>query len=245
MNYGVLRWKIVQFIGLMIVVIVGDQTLHLIVSPDWLQNEADATAILIPLIGEIYAVLLAFMIFVIWTQFTEVENCVLREANSLNELLRYTAFLADDHRGPVRRAVGNYVRLVLEQEWVELGNGRKDRQTEEAFSKLVTCVVASSPKDDHGHLLEALRTVSRNRDERVAKSMTRIPPTLSGLVQMIAAVLWLLIYIYSFHNRSTGPLCYSVAALVLFIANFVMTDTDNPLKGLWNVRPDSFSEVPR
>jgi fatty acid desaturase len=90
-----------------------------------------------------------------------------------------------------------------------------------------------------------LRTVSRNRDERVAKSMTRIPPTLSGLVQMIAAVLWLLIYIYSFHNRSTGPLCYSVAALVLFIANFVMTDTDNPLKGLWNVRPDSFSEVPR
>jgi hypothetical protein len=245
MNYGVLRWKIVQFIGLMIVVLVADQTLHLVVSADWLHNEAEATAILIPLIGEIYAVLLAFMIFVIWTQFTEVENCVLREANSLNELLRYIAFVADDQRGPVRRAVSNYVRLVLEQEWWELGNGRKDRQTEEAFSKLVTCVVASAPKDDHGHLLEALRTVSRNRDERVAKSMTRMPPTLSGLVQMIAVVLWLLIYVYSFHNRSTGPLCYSVAALVLFIANFVMTDTDNPLKGLWNVRPDSFSEVPR
>ncbi len=245
MNYGVLRLKIVQFIGLMIVVVVADQTLHLVVSADWLHNEGEATAILIPLIGEIYAVLLAFMIFVIWTQFTEVENCVLREANSLNELLRYIAFVAEDHRGPVRRAVSNYVRLVLEQEWVELGNGRKDRQTEEAFSKLVTCVVASAPKDDHGHLLEALRTVSRNRDERVAKSMTRMPPTLSGLVQMIAVVLWLLIYVYSFHNRNTGPLCYSVAALVLFIANFVMTDTDNPLNGLWNVRPDSFSEVPR
>jgi hypothetical protein len=245
MNYAVLRLKIVQFLGLMIVVILGDQTLHLVVPADWLQHEADATAILIPLIGEIYAVLLAFMIFVIWTQFTEVENCVLREANSLNELLRYTAFLSDDHRGPVRRSVSQYVRLVLEQEWMELGNGRKDRQTEEAFSKLVSVVVAAAPKDDHGHLLEALRTVSRNRDERVAKSMTRMPPTLSGLVQLIAIVLWLLIYVYSFQNRSAGPICYSVAALVLFIANFVMTDTDNPLKGLWNVRPDSFSEVPR
>jgi hypothetical protein len=245
LNYAALRLKIVQFIGLMIVIVLGDQTLHLLVLPDWLQHEADATAILIPLIGEIYAVLLAFMIFVIWTQFTEVENCVLREANSLNELLRYTAFLSDDHRGPVRRAVSQYVRLVLEQEWVELGNGRKDRQTEEAFSKLVNVVVPAAPKDDHGHMLEALRTVSRNRDERVAKSMTRMPPTLSGLVQLIAIVLWLLIYVYSFHNRNAGPLCYSVAALILFIANFVMTDTDNPLKGLWNVRPDSFSEVPR
>jgi hypothetical protein len=72
-----------------------------------------------------------------------------------------------------------------------------------------------------------------------------MPPTLSGLVELIAVVLWLLIYVYSFANRSTGPLCYSIAALVLYIANFVMTDTDNPLKGLWNVRPDSFSELPR
>jgi len=245
LNYAVLRWKIVQFIGLMIVVLLADQTLHILVGPEWMQQESDSTVILIPLIGEIYAVLLAFMIFVIWTQFTEVENCVLREANSLNELMRYTAFVADDHRNAIRRAISQYVRLVLEQEWQELGNGRKDRQTDEAFSKLVTSVVSAAPKDDHGHLLEALRTVSRNRDERVAKSLTRMPPTLSGLVQLIAVVLWLLIYVYSFHNRGTGALCYSVAALVLFIANFVMTDTDNPLKGLWNVRPDSFSEVPR
>jgi hypothetical protein len=245
MNYAVLRLKSLEFLAVMATIVFVDLTLHVLAPPNLLQPEAAATAILIPLIGEIYAVLLAFMIFVIWTQFTEVENCVLRESNSLNELLRYTAFLADDHRAAIRRAVSSYVRLVLDQEWTELGNGRKDRQTDEAFSKLVHAVVTAAPKDDHSHLLEALRTVSRNRDERVAKSTARMPPTLSGLVQLIAVVLWLLIYVYSFANRSTGPLCYSIAALVLYIANFVMTDTDNPLKGLWNVRPDSFNELPR
>jgi hypothetical protein len=245
MNYGELRWQAVRFGGLFVAILIADRILHSFLSFSWMSSEAHGTAVLIPLIGEIYAVLLAFMIFVIWTQFTEVENCVLREANSLNELLRYTAFLPDDARTAIRRSVGGYVRLVLEQEWPELGDGRKDRHTEEAFAKLVTNVVSAAPKDDHGHLLEALRTVSRNRDERVAKSMTRMPPTLSGLVQLIAVVLWLLIYVYSFDSLSTGPLCYGIAALVLFIANFVMTDTDNPLKGLWNVRPDCFLELPR
>ncbi len=245
MNLPVLWRKLLQFAAIMIVVALVDETLHLLVGPGWLEHEADSTAVLIPLIGEIYAVLLAFMIFVIWTQFTDVEHCVIREANSLNELLRYTAFLPDAHRAAIRRAISTYVRFVLDQEWAELGAGRKDRQTDEAFSKLVTTVVSAAPKDDHGHLLEALRTVSRSRDERVAKSTTRVPPTLSGLVQLIAIVLWLLIYVYTFHNHGTGMLCYSIAGLVLFLANFVMTDTDNPLVGLWNVQPDSFHELPR
>jgi hypothetical protein len=46
-------------------------------------REAEGLSVLIQLVGDIYAVLLAFTIFVIWGQFTEVENCVIRECNSL------------------------------------------------------------------------------------------------------------------------------------------------------------------
>ncbi len=71
-----------------------------------------------------------------------------------------------------------------------------------------------------------------------------MPPTLSGLVKLIAAVLLVLIFVYPFHQPLAGLACVSVAALVLASANFVMTDTDNPLKGVWNVKPDPFSDMP-
>ena len=51
-------------------------------------REAEGLNVLIQLVGDIYAVLLAFAIFVIWGQFTEVENCVIREGDSLADILR-------------------------------------------------------------------------------------------------------------------------------------------------------------
>ncbi len=53
-------------------------------------GEAEGLNTLILLIGSIYAVIFAFVIFVIWGQFTDVENFMMRECNSLNELLRFS-----------------------------------------------------------------------------------------------------------------------------------------------------------
>ena len=40
-------------------------------------RDAEGLATLAQILGDIYAVLLAFTIFVIWGQFTDVENCVI------------------------------------------------------------------------------------------------------------------------------------------------------------------------
>jgi hypothetical protein len=249
MNLTTLPKKAAQFIGSMVLVFVLYTVLRQAGLHDWTAHDAEGLGVIVQLVGDIYAVLLAFMIFVIWTQFTEVENCVVHEADSLRELLRFSAFLNDDARAGIRKATFAYSQKVLNYEWPELGEGRRDNQTAEAFTRLQTAVVAASPKtaDEaalRDHLLESLRTVSRARDERVAKSLTRMPPTLSGLVKLIAAVLLVLIFIYPFHQALAGLACVCVAALVLAAANFVMTDTDNPLSGVWNVKPDPFSELP-
>jgi hypothetical protein len=46
--------------------------------------EANGLAALMLLLGSIYAVMFAFVIFVIWDQFTDVENIAMRECNSLD-----------------------------------------------------------------------------------------------------------------------------------------------------------------
>src|SRR5215469_16294336 len=66
-------------------------------------REAEGLNVLIQLIGDIYAVLLAFAVFVIWGQFTEVENCVIREGDSLADILRMSAYLNAEDRATIRR----------------------------------------------------------------------------------------------------------------------------------------------
>jgi hypothetical protein len=210
--------------------------------------EAEGLSVLIQLVGDIYAVLLAFTIFVIWGQFTEVENCVIRECNSLDDLLRFSGYLNADAHAGIRRAIGFYANHVLRSEWPALGDGRTDSQADAVFTKFLNSVVEAVPISDtekamHTRVIDIAQKTSECRDERVARSLTRIPPTLAGLVNTIAGVLLLLIFVYPFRYWYTGACCFALVAAVLFLANFVMMDTDNPLKGVWNVSPQPFSDL--
>lgn len=210
--------------------------------------EIDGLNALIQLVGDIYAVLLAFTIFVIWGQFTEVENCVIAECNSLHDLLRFSNYHNADSHAEIRKAMANYVRHVLRSEWEALGDGQKDKQADEFFAHFVNTVVQATPKNEaeqfiYARLFEMAQKVNERRDQRVAKSLTRIPPTLASLVETIAGVLLLLIFVYPFHYWLAGAACFVLVAAVLFLANFVMTDTDNPLKGVWNVSPQPFADL--
>jgi hypothetical protein len=211
-------------------------------------TEAEGLSVLIQLVGDIYAVLLAFTIFVIWGQFTEVENCVIRECNSLDDVLRFSGYLNPDAHAGIRRAIGFYANHVLRSEWPALGDGRVDSQADAVFSKFVNSVVEAVPLSEteqqmHARVIDMAQKTSECRDERVAKSLTRIPPTLAGLVNTIAGVLLLLVFVYPFRYWYTGACCFTLVAAVLFLANFVMMDTDNPLKGVWNVSPRPFSDL--
>ena len=208
-------------------------------------RETEGLGMLIQLVGDVYAVLLAFMIFVIWGQFTDVENSVIRESDSLDDLLRFSAYLNADAAATIRRAITAYTRQVLNSEWPALGDGQTDDQTEKSFLHIVNSVIEATPRNEAEQmmrlrLIDMAQRTSQHRDERVAKSLTRIPPTLAGLVNLIAGVLLLLIFVYPFHHWVTGVSCFLIVAVVLFLANFVLMDTDNPLKGTWNVSPEPF-----
>jgi Protein of unknown function (DUF4239) len=211
-------------------------------------TDAEGLGLLIQLIGSIYAVLLAFTIFVIWGQFTEVDNCVIRECNSFGDILRFSQYMNADAHAAIRRSTKNYVRQVLDHEWGALGDGRKDKRAEDAFVQFLATVVETAPRNEteaalHARLLNMAQTTSERRNERIAKTLTRIPPTLAALVNTVAAVLVLLIFVYPFRQSFIGAACFTLSTCVIWLANLVMMDTDNPVKGIWNVSPQPFADL--
>jgi hypothetical protein len=211
-------------------------------------GEAEGLNTLILLMGNIYAVLFAFVIYVIWGQFTDVENFTMRECNSLNELLRFSDHLNPDARRSIRRAVGAYVQDVVRFEWPALGERHRNKSTEQAFSELLDAILRTAPASPeesvvHQRLIDIGRDAGEHRDERLTKSLTKIPATLVHLVHTLAAALALLMFFYPFHHWLAGLCCFLLVAVILFLANLVMTDTDNPFKGVYNVSPEPFSDL--
>src|SRR5215469_15410032 len=72
---------------------------------DLTAGEAEGLNVVILLIGSIYAVVFAFVIFVIWGQFSDMEAYMMRECKSLRELVRFSELLGDDAARTIRRAV--------------------------------------------------------------------------------------------------------------------------------------------
>jgi hypothetical protein len=221
---------------------------------EFMVPEAGGLATLLLLLGSIYAVMFAFVIFVIWEQFTDVDNFAMRECNSLDDLLRFSQYLNADASHAIRRALVDYAQRVVNSEWASLGERRKDPQTEKAFTVLMNAVIravpakpteeASPPEEKmHARLIDIVRRAGEHRDDRIAKSLTQIPPTLVRLVNAMAIALLLLVFVYPFHRGSIGFSCFVLFAGVLFGANVVMMDLDNPFQGLHNVSPEAFSDL--
>jgi hypothetical protein len=144
--------------------------------------------------------------------------------------------------------VSEYAQRVATSEWHSLGEGRKDQAAEKAFAVLMNVVIRTAPANADeqalvARLIDITRKISQQRDERIARSLTRIPPTLLALVRIMAGTILLLVFWYPFHSWPTGLACFALLAVILFLSNVVMTDTDNPFDGIFNVSSRPFSEL--
>jgi len=166
----------------------------------------------------------------------------------IGRLVRFSGFLNADAGRRVRRAVAEYVSLVVESEWPALAERHRDRGSEEAFAKLFDCVLrvgAGSPEEIGvcARLVDIVREAGEHRDERLTKSLTQIPATLIHLVHTMALALLLLVFVYPFHLFVAGLCCFLLVGVILSLANLVMTDTDNPFQGIYNVSPAAFGDL--
>jgi hypothetical protein len=211
-------------------------------------NEAEGLNTLILLLGSIYAVMYAFVIYVIWGQFTDVERFVMRECYSLDDLLRFSRYVNADASRAIRRAVSDYSGLVIESEWQQLGKRERDTAAENAFTLLLSTVISVKPANTeeetiHQRLIDIAREAGDHRDERITKSLTRIPPTLTTLVDAISLALFLLVWVYPFRQPIAGSACFTLIVAILIFANIAMTDLDNPFEGVHNVNSQPFSRL--
>jgi hypothetical protein len=222
--------------------------LHLLGFQKLFENDAEGIGALLQIIGTLYSVVYAFAIYVIWGQFTSVENEIQKESGALKDLLLFSQRLKETVREPIVRAVKIYARGVAETEWTTLSAREDTDKTDKLFSAVISSVTEVKPEDDteyivYQRLLEIANEASAHRDERLALSIKRMPQTLLLFVNLTASMILFLLFFFPFRNVALGVVSVAITTMLLFFAHFVLTDLDNPFEGTWNVGSEPFAEL--
>ena len=74
-------------------------------------------------VGVLYAVLLAFVVIVVWEKFSDAEANVVREAGAAENLYRLSLGLGDFSGPDLRKAVATYLKAAMADDWPAMEKG--------------------------------------------------------------------------------------------------------------------------
>jgi hypothetical protein len=238
-------------------VVVGSSTLGVvlvwlvraIVPPEVLASSNDVVGNYLQTVGGIYAVLLAFVVFVVWTQFNESRTYVEREANELADLWRTLVGLDSGTLGePLRR----YVSAVLDEEWAAMAHGddatidRVGHILEGLWSRLHSFDAQSTCDQAlHSDALARFHDLCDARTERLSCARNHIPLALwllliLGAIVLVGSFLLLGVPRFSVHAIITGAMAGAVSHIL-----YLIYDLDASFSGAWQVSRAPFERVRR
>src|SRR4029453_19303085 len=208
---------------------------------DLLRGEVHAVAAYLEVLGGLYSIMLAFVIFVVWDQFNRVQLGVAREASALEDLCRVGAFLSDrDSATRVRSAAKDYITAMANDEPGRLAAAQSSAVAQAAFAGVCRAVRISDIKTEkdavtYDELLQGLRRLGETRDERLSVSVARIPPTLWSMVIFCTLLLVFGFLVLDLHSTVLSLGVVAAVAGTLTFSLSVGREMDNPSVGAFNV----------
>jgi hypothetical protein len=232
--------------------LVGLTLTRLLVPRELLARTADPAGDYLQTLGTIYAVLQAFVVFVVWTQFNEARSFVEREANELMDLFRTTQALPEPHCEAMREHLAAYVDAVLGEEWQAMSrrDGAAFERVNERLELAWEELRRFSPKDQRdaaifGEALGRFNELFDARTLRITSACTRVPLALrlllhTGAFMMITSMYLLYVDDFTVHAIITVAVAGAISHIL-----YIVDDLDDAFGGEWQVSQSSLERARR
>jgi Protein of unknown function (DUF4239) len=234
----------------MIVSVLGLCVVRYLVPIETLRANNDTVGNYLQTLGTIYAVLLAFVVFMVWTQQNDAAKSVEREANELADVLRILRASAEPVCKQILDATMAYAREVIDHEWPAMARGSPTSRAGELMESIwaaMQCMHPQTPREQalFTEALSRFNDFNDARTDRLQSSRTRMPPTLWILLVTGGLVTVASMYLFGLDSFLVHALMTaSMAGEVSFVL-FLIGDLDNPFDGDWQVTPEPICQLLR
>ncbi|MBN8569613.1 MAG: DUF4239 domain-containing protein [Ignavibacteria bacterium] len=198
--------------------------------------------------GLLYAVLIAFVVYVTWTEFDTSIRDIELEANQTYLLYFNAGEFPEPSKTEIRNAVKDYINVVINDEWKKLPAGDSDMKATYVITKLFDLYSKvdksySVNSKFYEESITRLNELSELRRLRILASISHVPT----VVWIILIIGWVVSIAFTYffgmknaavHYTLVGILC-SVNALLLFL----IYDLDHPFTGNDKISTHAFEVV--
>jgi len=195
-------------------------------------------------IGVIYAVLLGFVVIVVWEKFRDAEAAAGREASAVVAVHRLSQGLTAEAGGTVRRRLTDYVQVAIADDWRAMAKGKTTQKAGVALDGLYAAVLAIRPDGLRelaimNDLLTNLDAITQSRRTRLVLA-TGIVPGVLWVVLLGGAVVTLgFTFFFGSQSIRAQTLMTGMLAAIIFMALFVAIEIDHPFTGPVSVGPEA------
>lgn len=195
--------------------------------------------------GVAYGVFLAFIVVVEWQNYQDAKQVVYAEANELTSVHALSRRLPEPQGSEIQRLVREYVRVVMDEEWALMDQGRSSPRAERVLDQLRDVIEDWEPKTPrdqvlYDHALSRFRDVSDNRRLRLLHLQPSINAALWAVLIFGLVVIVGFTYLFGLRNTLAHALMVGALAALLMSILFVIALLDYAYRGDLRVGSDAF-----
>jgi hypothetical protein len=206
----------------------------------------EVSGVILTVIGTLYAVILGFVVVVVWQGFTTASDVVASEANAAAKVYRLARGVSEPAGSTIRRHISDYAQAVLTKEWPRMvSTGEPDRQTGALAREIANEVVYLKPTsyaqaNVHAAMLAAIGQFLDDRRSRLTYLQPRIPGILWGVLIFGGVVLLAITFLIGLENRLVQLIMTGALAAMIAISLVTIFDLKSPLEGTSHINPTAW-----
>ena len=236
--------------GASVVSVFGLLAFRSVAPLDALRAEGGQIGNYLQTVGAIYAVLLAFVVYVVWNQFDAARAHIDREAAALIDLHRTASGLPAATRREIQLVLRGYVESVLHDEWRamvqhdEATITRVGERLDQVWLAIHNCTpVTECQHTIYGEVLSRFNDLSDVRTSRLTSSRQRIPLVMKVLLYAGATIMVGSTYMLMFDRLWVHAIVTAALAGAIAHVLFLIVDLDEPFAERWYMSKSPFERA--
>ncbi|MET0900618.1 MAG: DUF4239 domain-containing protein [Mycobacterium sp.] len=218
------------------------------VSHTRLENANAVSGVVFQLGSVLYAVLVAFVVVVVWEQFGEAEDASSNEATAIADLLRDSAALPPQYQAEVQDRLLDYTRYVIDQEFPRMRRGEKVADQSDQLAAVWDVYLQVEPQTRNqiaffDHQIVRLNDLTGDRKLRTSTADAQLPGGLWVLLLGGGAVVMAFTFLLGTKDLLVHGIAVGLTAALLGFVVFLIFALEHPFVGQLSVPPTVYVDV--
>ena len=214
------------------------------------REDEGAKGVFFSMVGVLYALLLAFVVVLVWGDFVDAGDNSLTEVARMRNLARDADAFPNAETVRIHQRLGTYARAVAGPEWATMANGNSSPVAERAYDEIWDEYYRIEPKTErekafYAESVARLNDLGESRRLRLLSSRSTVPALMWGLlaVGFVITIGWT--YLFELRTMAMNAVAVgSVAALSAFVL-FLIYALEHPFAGEVKISRQPYVEFAR